>query len=425
MCVGGGEVRRGLDGEGELAAHAVVGVVDEGGELSGEGRGKRTAGDEFFGVDDRVFAETGVGVGEGGENGRFGECAEAIEDAEGVMFRERRLRFADECGEQGSRGFVLTFVEETRSGVAVPAVRVCEGGDEFGGRGGAEGDARAAVPAVRRGDDTIDATAVVAVVEVEVLLDFLRDAPRVLDDFAIHVADVEGAVGGVGKIHDADPRVGAGGEFEVLFVGRTATDEAHAIGVDFFAMDQLAAGIAGEGVIDEVVAVGIATENGRACGAGEIAAHATAALDGALDDATDPPARAHDAPGFVGADAIHLGGAPIGGDALAGGRQAEERVSRRVTIIVNEELEVVGIRAGEFAAVVVEAHAVLRAAGFKTEGVGAWIKPEVAGAKFFGGQIGALRTVNQPAVAEAAHEVDAVVLAPGETAEHGLDVEGF
>jgi hypothetical protein len=98
---------------------------------------------------------------------------------------------------------------------------------------------------------------------------------------------------------------------------------------------------------------------------------------------------------------------------------------RGVAFVVDPELEVVGVGAGEFAAVVVEAHAVLGAAGFETEGVGARIKPEVAGAKFFGRQIGALRTVNQPAVAEAAHEVDAVVLAPGETAEHSLDVEGF
>ena len=190
-------------------------------------------------------------------------------------------------------------------------------------------------------------------------------------------------------------------------------------------MDQLAAGIAGEGVIDEVVAVGIATENGRACGAGEIAAHATAALDGALDDATDPPARAHDAPGFVGADAIHLGGAPIGGDALAGGRQAEERVSRRVTIIVNEELEVVGIRAGEFAAVVVEAHAVLRAAALETEFVGARVEPKIASGDFLGGLVGTFWTGDFAAVAGTALHMDPVVLTPLETVEHGLDVERF
>ena len=341
------------------------------------------------------------------------------------MFRERRLRIADECSEQGNRGFVLTFVEETRGGVAVPAVRVREGGDEFGGRGGAEGDAGAAVPAGRRGDDTIDATAVVAVVEVEVLLDLLREAPRVLDDFAIHVANMEGAVGGVGKIHDADPRVGAGGELEVLFVGGTAADEAHAVGVDFFAMDQLAAGIAAEGVIDEVVAVGIATENGRARGAGEIAADATTALDGALDDATDPPARAHDAPGFVRADPIHLGGTPIGGDALAGGRQGEERVARGVTIIVNEKLEVVGIRAGEFAAVVVEAHAVLRAAALEAEFVGTRVEPKIAPGDFLGGLAETFRTGDFAAVAGTALDVDAVVLTPLETVEHGLDVERF
>jgi hypothetical protein len=265
----------------------------------------------------------------------------------------------------------------------------------------------------------------VAAVEIEVLLDFFGDAPRVLDDLAIHVADVERAVGGVGEIHDAHPRIGAGGEFVALLVGGAAADKAHAVGGDFFAVHELAAGVAREGVVHEIVAIGIAAKDGGAGGAGEVTAHAAAALDHAFDDAADAPARADDAPRFVGTETEDLGSAPVGGDALARGRRREERIPRGVAFVVDPELEVVGVGAGEFTAVVVEAHAVLGAAGFKTESVGARIKPEVAGAEFFGGQIGALRTVNQPAVAEAAHEVDAVVLAPGETAEHGLDVEGF
>ena len=368
-----------------------------------------------------MFAQAGVGAGERGEHGFGGERAEAVEHAEGVVLREG----IGEGAQERDGGGVLAFVEEAGGGVAVPAVGVGEGGDEFGGGGGAERDAGAALPRGVVRHEAVEAAAGVAAIEVEVLLDLFGDAPRVLDDFAIHVADVEGAVGGVGEIHDAHPSIGAGGEFVALLVGGATADETGAVGVDFFPVHELAAGVAREGVVHELVAVGIAAKDGGAGGAGEVAAHAAAALDHAFDHAADAPARADDAPRFVGTEAEDLGGPAVGGDALAGGRRREERVPGGVAFVVDPELEVIGVGAGEFAAVVVEAHAVLRAAGFKTEGVGAWIKPEVAGAKFFGGQIGALRTVNQPAVAEAAHEVDAVVLAPSETAEHGLDVEGF
>ena len=108
-----------------------------------------------------------------------------------------------------------------------------EGRDQFGGGRGAKGDARAALPARIVGHEAVDAPAVVAAVEIEVLLDLFRNAPRVLDHFAIHVADVEGAVGRVGEIHDADPGVLARGELEALFVGGAAADETHAVGMEF------------------------------------------------------------------------------------------------------------------------------------------------------------------------------------------------
>ena len=320
---------------------------------------------------------------------------------------------------------VLAFVEEAGGGVAVPTVGVGEGGDEFGGGGRAEGDAGAALPGGVVRHEAVEAATGMTAVEIEVLFDLLRDAPWMFDNFAVHVADVECAVGRVGEIHDAYPRIGAGGEFVALFVGGAASDEAHAVGGNFFAMNELAAGVAAEGVVHEIFAVGVAAENGGARGAGEITAHAAAAFDHAFDDAADAPARANDAPRLVGADAEDLGGTTVGSDALASGRGREKRITRGVTLVVEEKLEVVGVGAGEFAAVVVEAHAVLRAAGLEAEGVRARVEPEIAGGQFFARKIGAFRAADDAAVAEAALDVDAVVLAPDEAVEHGLDVEGF
>jgi len=114
-----------------------------------------------------VLAEAGVCAGERGEHGLDGERAETVEHAEGVVAREG----IGEGAEQRDGGSVLALVKEARGGVAMPAVGVGEGGDQFGGGGGAEGDAGAALPRGVVGHEAVEAAAVVAAVEVEVLFD--------------------------------------------------------------------------------------------------------------------------------------------------------------------------------------------------------------------------------------------------------------
>ena len=96
-----------------------------------------------------------------------------------------------------------------------------EGFDQFRQGGLAQVDRASADPVLVVGHQAIDAAAVVAVIQVEVFLDFVGDGPRVLDHFAIHVADVEAAVGGVGEVDHANPGVAARGKLEALFIGRT------------------------------------------------------------------------------------------------------------------------------------------------------------------------------------------------------------
>src|SRR5262249_2922074 len=139
--------------------------------------------------------------------------------------------------------------------------------------------------------------------------------------------------------------------------------------------------------------------HGRAGRAGEVPAHAAAALDDALDHAGDAPARADDAPRFVGADAIHLGRAAVRRDALPRRRHRVERIPPREPLTVDPDLQVIGIGAGELAAVVVEAHAVLRAARLEPRLVAARIEPEIVAADLHLGDVGALEVSDFSAVA--------------------------
>src|SRR4051812_47394387 len=99
------------------------------------------------------------------------------------------------------------FVEQACGRIAMPAVRVRERLHEFRGVCFSKFNLAASLPRIVVRDDSVDATAVIATIEVEVLLDFVWDAPRVLDDLAIHIADVQASVRCIGKVYDSHPGV--------------------------------------------------------------------------------------------------------------------------------------------------------------------------------------------------------------------------
>ena len=257
------------------------------------------------------------------------------------------------------------------------------------------------------------------------MLDLIRNAPRVLDDLAVHVANVETAIRGVREVHHAHPGVLARRKLVALLIVGPAADEARPVGEDFLAVDQLAAGVAGKRVVHEIVAIGVAAKDRRTRGAGEIAADAAAALDDSLDHAANAPPGADDPPGLVGTDPVDLGGAAIRRDALPRRRQGQEGILPRIAVSVDPILQVVGIRAGKLPAVVVKAHAILRAAAFEAEFVGARIKPEIAGAEFDFGQFRAFQILDFAPVATAGLDVDAIVLTPLGAVHQRLHIEPF
>ena len=245
------------------------------------------------------------------------------------------------------------------------------------------------------------------------------------DHLAIHIADVEAAVGRVGEIDHTDPGVAAGGKLEALFVGRAFAREIDAIGGgrDHLAVDELAAGVACEAVILEGWPVGIAAINRGARRAGEITAHATAAFDGARDRAGDTPARAHDAPRLIGTDAEDLGRTAVFGDTGPRSGQGKERILGGTGAIMDPVLEMIRVRAGELTAEVIVAHPVLGAAGFESEGMRLRVEPEIVTAEFAGREVRSQQAGDLAAVAAAGEEVDALVWAPLHAVGHPLDVD--
>ena len=53
--------------------------------------------------------------------------------------------------------------------------------------------------------DPPNTTAIVAAVQIQVLLDALGNAPRMLDRFTVHIRQKETAIGRIGELHGSKP----------------------------------------------------------------------------------------------------------------------------------------------------------------------------------------------------------------------------
>src|ERR1041385_2908115 len=96
--------------------------------------------------------------------------------------------------------------------------------------------------------DAINPAAIISSIQVEQLLDRVRQGPWVFDYLPIHIGDVECSVWRVSQLHRAKPQVGRSQEFAFLLVRRTFGEEGHAIAPDFFAVDEIASAVGHEGV---------------------------------------------------------------------------------------------------------------------------------------------------------------------------------
>ena len=156
------------------------------------------------------------------------EFSDGVQSAHGVE-AGRWLSGIEEFPEETFAAWVAPFCKEAVRSVSVPTVWVGEGFDECVCVGGCEVDLGSSVGAALVWSDSPESAAVIAAVEIEMSLDFVGDAPGMLDDLAVHVADVETSVGCVGEVHDAHPGVLGGGELAVGFIGGTFAGECDSI----------------------------------------------------------------------------------------------------------------------------------------------------------------------------------------------------
>ncbi len=79
-------------------------------------------------------------------------------------------------------------------------------------------------------NDAVDATTIVAGIQVDELLDLLRQTPWMFDYFAVHVGEVEISVGTILELDGAKPIITRGDEFTRFLIvgpGRRSHFRAH------------------------------------------------------------------------------------------------------------------------------------------------------------------------------------------------------
>ena len=295
-----------------------------------------------------------------------------------------------------------------------------ERGDQSGRVRRTQSHGRGLLEAV--GHQPVDAPAIIARVEVEVALDGLGDRPRVLDDLAIHVEDVKRPIGGVGELDGPEPCVLRRDEFHARLVRRTRRDRLDPRHVDLFVVNEVSSGIADERVADELRGEGVAPVDRPPRRTGEIAGRAAASFHHARHLAGDAPMGADDAPRLLGAEPEDFGSGPVDGDVHQRGHRLEKGVPPRVAFLKDVGHEMPAVARGEAASGVVEAHAVLAAAGGGLHHQGLWIEDEVPAAKV--DLVGErARRRRDPASVRAGRSMDAIVEAPEKTVGQGLHVQ--
>src|SRR5258706_6046969 len=304
----------------------------------------------------------------------------------------------------------------------MPSIGILQGGDQLADAGLVQAAQRRLFEAV--GHDAVDAATIVAAVQVEVLFNIVGQRPRMLDDFAVHIDDVQCAVGRIGKLHRAKPGIFGGDELDRLLIGRALRFQAHAVGNKNFSMDEVAASITEEGIIEKLRWKRVAAVDRGAGGPGEITGRTASAFDGPTYQPCHAPFGANDTPGLFRADAVHLGRGTVHVDAHQPGGHGIIGISGGVAILIHIQADMVAVVAGEAAAKIIEAEAMLAATGFRGHGHRARIDHKIAAMEFQRFGFGMFQRLYRAAVA-ARRAMDSIDESPNERVEHGLHVDAF
>ena len=194
-----------------------------------------------------LFAHPGVGIAQCGGDGRGGQFVQPTQCPEGARPRFGARGLGGDFFEEGNRRAIGAFDEAPLGVGAPPFVGRLQGRDGFVEVVGS--DRRSGGGGARNGriaEDAVNAAAVLAAFEVEEAARFLRHVARVVDLAAIHVGDVERAIGAFPEKDGPEPNV-RGGE-KLLAAGGRIGAERGAVGAEHLALHEILRGLADEDV---------------------------------------------------------------------------------------------------------------------------------------------------------------------------------
>jgi hypothetical protein len=180
---------------------------------------------------------------------------------------ERGRAVHGECAQGIDRLRVLPPDQKALGRIAEPAVGVFQLAD-----GGVDMIAVKAgfyIGQTRLGSDAVDPALIVAAEELHVLLQFIGDPFRVLDNGTIHIDYVECAVGPDPHVDRAGMSVGSGEELDL--VSGAAGAEDRSVGLELVMVDDVKDGVGHEQGIVELGGEGASAVEGDAAGTGEVA----------------------------------------------------------------------------------------------------------------------------------------------------------
>ena len=187
---------------------------------------------------------------------------ERLEKPKGGERLDAHLRIRGAAGEAFDRrdgAFVFALVEEALGGVPLPSARAVEGGGEPGGVELGEIRWRGQNGVFR--PDAVDAAFVGAGPKIEPRLRFRGNPFGMFEDGAVHIRDVERAIGPDLELRGSEPIITAREEFAVVLSFGPAAGEGRAIRREHFAMDDVIDRLADEDARleigpEELVAIG-------------------------------------------------------------------------------------------------------------------------------------------------------------------------
>src|SRR6266481_3345919 len=199
-----------------------------------------------------------------------------------------------------------------------------------------------------------------------------------LDDLSIHIGYVERAIGRVGELHRTKPNICRGQELHFFLIRRTFGKESDAVSAHLLSVYQVAATIGDEGVSEIFFRPAVAAKNRNASGRSEIPRGPPATFDQAGHYASHAPFGPNHPPLFLRTDAVHLSGGPIRRDIYQRGWHVVKAVPLAIARVVHESLDMMRVAADEPAPAIVEAHAVLAAAGLGFHEHRLWVETKIA-----------------------------------------------